>query len=751
MTSSLIGNPHSASSSSQATARRIDDVRFEALRLFKADPDHFDLIFVANATAGIKLIAECLREIAGGFWYGYHKDSHTSLIGVRETAQAGDHCFMSDNEVEGWLEGNDATINKRADNDVGLFAYPAQSNMNGRRLPLSWTGQLRSSTQGKNIYSLLDVAALVSTSSFDLSDWSAAPDFTVLSFYKMFGFPDLGALIVRKESASILHKRRYFGGGTVEMVVAGKENWHIRKNSSLHEKMEDGTLPIHSIIALEHAIKIHGQHFGTFEQIASHTSFLADHLYDRLTRLHHHNGVNVCDMYKDPTLSYGNARLQGPIIAFNVKDSQRQWISTTEFERLSNLRNIEIRSGGLCNPGGVASALELEPWEMRRNRSAGYRCGSENDVMGGKPTGVLRVSLGAMSTLQDVTTFCEFVEEFFIDKGNIAAGASGANTNSHGLYIEALTIYPIKSCAGWSIPYFVPWDVKDEGLLWDREWCLVHKGTGNALSQKSYPKMALLRPRLDFQKGLLCIRYHGSTAPTSPKEVSVPLSADPTVFDESTTTSSVSQICGDGVATQTYVSEHISNFFSEILGTQCTLARFPATTSGPSIRHVKPHLTTLNTLPRGHSSRVGPKSILLSNESPILAISRSSLNRLNEQIKITGGKAADASVFRANIIVAEKTSPGSEHPYMEDEWQSLQIGESVRFDVLGPCRRCQMITVDQHNGERNEEPFVTLAKTRRKEGKVFFGVHTALVKSTRAPTARISVGAEVVHCDTRRG
>jgi molybdenum cofactor sulfurtransferase len=40
-----------------------------------------------------------------------------------------------------------------------------------------------------------------------------APDFTCLSMYKIFGFPDLGALVVRKDSGHILTLRKYFGGG----------------------------------------------------------------------------------------------------------------------------------------------------------------------------------------------------------------------------------------------------------------------------------------------------------------------------------------------------------------------------------------------------------------------------------------------------------------------------------------------------------------------------------------------------------
>jgi molybdenum cofactor sulfurtransferase len=44
-------------------------------------------------------------------------------------------------------------------------------------------------------------------------DVDQAPDFTCLSLYKIFGFPDIGALVVRKESGHILTLRRYFGGG----------------------------------------------------------------------------------------------------------------------------------------------------------------------------------------------------------------------------------------------------------------------------------------------------------------------------------------------------------------------------------------------------------------------------------------------------------------------------------------------------------------------------------------------------------
>lgn len=197
----------------------VESARLQALDFFKADPEHFDLIFVANATAAIKTVVDCLSDYRRsengqtlqGFWYGYHADSHTSLVGARETSKTTARCFDSDEEVENWLSTRDSRplpyqpVNGEA---LELFAYPAQSNMNGRRLPLDWPARLRSkSKQGEEVYSLLDAAAYVATSSLYLSNPDTAPDFTALSFYKIFGFPDLGALIVRKATGQVLTQR----------------------------------------------------------------------------------------------------------------------------------------------------------------------------------------------------------------------------------------------------------------------------------------------------------------------------------------------------------------------------------------------------------------------------------------------------------------------------------------------------------------------------------------------------------------
>ena len=821
MLSNLYGNPHSASPSSQSSSGRIENCRLAALRLFNADPATFDLVFVASATAGIKLVMEAFRSQEGGFRYLYHRDSHTSLVGVRESASAGHRCFKSDDELEQWLRSretritpciedqgsDDATpvfpqdltvdcdvdgstssssspesgshddrsssltsvlwgpseafnLNSPSDEEshLDLLAYPAQSNMNGRRLPLDWVHRLQkyNCRSHRRCYSLLDAAALVSTSPLDLCDPSYAPDFTVVSFYKMFGFPDLGALIVKKNASSLFNRRQYFGGGTVEMVTCLEEQWHAPKSTSLHDKLEDGTLPIHSINALQIAIEVHRELFGPFETISEHTARLTYELYGKISHLRHYNNIPLCQIYI--TLKDGryDPLTQGPVIAFNMRNSAGSWLSITEIEKLASVHNIHLRSGGLCNPGGMAHALRLAPWELKENFSAGIRCGSESDLANGKPTGMLRVSLGPMSTDGDVENFASFLQEFFVDRTQPGLSQNSPPANLSGgannLIVEQLTVYPIKSCAGWNVPHNTDWTIDQEGLAWDREWCLIHAGTGASLSQKRHPRMALIRPAFDFETGQLRIRYKGDP-PKLPgiQEVAVSLSPDPSYFLDGALSDEASQVCGDKVTTRAYSSPSITKFFSIILGVPCRLARFPKSNgSTPSPRHTKPFFQPYfgpasEQEIKEPEERAQNSPLLFSNESPILTIFRPSLDKLYDEIAakqhgelVPSSSSKNAANFRANIVLTPSASATNlVRPYAEDAWAWLQIGAS-RLQVLGPCRRCQMVCVHPQTAERTPEPFSTLAKTRRRDGKVWFGVHTRLETSKEPHRIEVS-------------
>ncbi|TIA01844.1 PLP-dependent transferase [Aureobasidium pullulans] len=414
----LYGNPHSDSTPSAIAGHRIDAIREKALRFFKADPEEWDLVFVANATAAIKLTIECIKDHAASthkqLWYGYHRDAHTSLVGIRELTPTS-RCFGSDEEVEKWIECGGA--GGPLPRQLGLFAYPGQSNMTGRRLPLSWPGMIREKILRANTYTLLDAAALASTAQLNLSNTSESPDFVALSFYKIFGFPNIGALLVQKSSAHVLANRKYFGGGTVDMVVTLNDTWHARKTATVHDALEDGTLPFHSIFALDHAMDVHERLYGPepMKFISRHTAQLSKILHDNLHNLRHRNGKSVIRIYKESSTVYGDSKTQGATIAFNVLTSSGSLIGYTEVEKAANDVGIYIRSGSLCNPGGMATYLSWTPSEMREAFSSGHRCSKPTEIYHGKATGVVRVSLGGMSTASDIRALMCFLREKYVD------------------------------------------------------------------------------------------------------------------------------------------------------------------------------------------------------------------------------------------------------------------------------------------------------------------------------------------------
>jgi molybdenum cofactor sulfurtransferase len=742
LTNNIFGNPHSASASSQLSSQRINDVRLQVLRFFKADPDHFQVVFTPNATAAIKLVADAFRDHPASFDYAYHVDSHTSLVGVRELA-ASSQCLRSGQDVSAWLSGHDGIT----DTNVRLLAYPGQSNMTGARHSFKWAQEVNSLRKciGRECYTLFDAAAFASTSPIDLSDMTSAPDFTAVSFYKIFGFPDLGALLVKKASASVLLHRKYFGGGTVDSVAILGDQWHAKKNKSISASLEDGTLPFHNIIALQHALRIHFKLYGHMQNVSNHCKYLATRLRQQMQDLRHANGARVCNIYGAD--SEDDDSSCGPVVAFNLLDNEGGVISNSEVEKLAVVRSIHLRTGGLCNPGGIATHLKLDPNDLRANYAAGYRCGSENDLVNGKPTGTIRVSLGAPSNLKDIQALMDMLKEFYVDTAaNPVArnpGRPGTDRTRSGYVIESLTVFPIKSCAAFNIESETRWKVGPRGLAWDREWCLVHQGTHQALSQKKYPRMALLRPTIDLNRRMLRVRHniHGSGW----QNLEISLDEAPTKLAlasvcDALTSLKTTSVCGEPVDIEHYLSLDVSRFFTNALGVPCTLARFPETgvSRQPQIRSHSAFVSS--------TAPVLGQSIALANESPILLISRSSVNRLNENIKAGGsiGKTVPAESFRGNIVISEELDRGqSESPYAEDDWGTMQVdsdlGRSL-FRILGPCQRCQMVCIDQADASRRQEPFSTLAKTRKRYGKVWFGMHLTL---SEGGTGSLKVGDRV--------
>lgn len=526
----LYGNPHSDSPASWLSTSCVEQARHAVLEFFNADPKDFDVVFTANATAAIKLVADCFREQK--FWYGYHKDAHSSLVGVREWASLGSRCFNSNQDVNQWFEMQ--TTQTPA---LKLFAYPAQSNMTGYRLPYSWCKHARISQL--NTYILLDAASCLTSGQLDLGNVDAAPDFISLSFYKIFGYPDLGCLIVRKSAFDVLSQKRYFGGGTVDLVTVMDDAFHQVKRQTVHDFLEDGTLPFHNIVALKHALSIHPKIFGSRGQISRHTAYISAWLFNELSSLQHYNNSPVIEIYKDENAIYGDASTQGPIISFNILRSDGSYVGKSHVEKLAIACGFQLRTGGVCNPGGIASMLQLRSWELRRNFAEGVRCGDDIDIIATKPTGIVRISLGPMSTISDALRFSNFVKSHFIYHCNrLNPQTSSLVTN----------IMPVEGCLPISTECNAAFEV------WHHQWCIVDLSTGSKVSAD----LSLIPVDIDVEKEELIINEDIRLSLWEEPELS--LGSEP-----STNTQKVFN---------TYDNENVNQKLSKIVGRRCNLARF---------------------------------------------------------------------------------------------------------------------------------------------------------------------------------
>ncbi|KAJ5794508.1 Aminotransferase class V/Cysteine desulfurase [Penicillium paradoxum] len=608
MSTSLLGNPHSESRSSQLSTKKVEEVRRRTLEFFNADPEHFDLVFVMNATAAVKLVLEALQDVRvsqdsektplePGLWLGYHLESHTSIVGMRELAKAGQHCFLSDDEVESWLRpapSKDKSGQRPGQSSeslqVGLFSYPGQTNITGRRLPLHWPEVLRQSEHASHqrVFSLLDAAALASTTSLDcFRDPDKSPDFTAVSFYKIFGFPDLGGLIVRRKSAHVLLQRPYFGGGTVEMVTCSNPPWHSRKVTCIHGALEDGTVPFHNIIALGCALTTHEQLYISQQHVSRHVTHLTANLYKLLSSMRHPNGVNVCEIYKDHSATYGDSKTQGSIVAFNIRSDEGRWFSLSHVERAANEHRIHLRTGAVCNPGGVAKILNLEQWELFQNYVAGIRCGCRSVLIGHKPSGIIRVSLGAMSTMSDVEIFVAFIQKLFT-AGPLPPLTPRPLSSPQNLRVHTMMVYPIKGGAAYTVPENKSWQVNSAGMQWDRQWCIVNLQTGSIVDKREAPRILFIEPEIDSENGILRISVHRSLQQSHPElrgTIEVPLlhpgerdsPNEAETYECSTTVvrKASRSYCKDASQhVQVYQSPNLATFLTAALSIPCTLARF---------------------------------------------------------------------------------------------------------------------------------------------------------------------------------
>jgi len=240
--------------------------------------------------------------------------------------------------------------------------------------------------------------------------------------------------------------------------------------------------------------------------------------------------------------------------------------------------------------------------------------------------------------------------------------------------VSSLHVYPIKSCRGLDLKA-VRFDLL--GPLYDRRFMLVDE-SGKFLTQRELPRMALIEPKI----GPTALQVHAPQMPV----LKVPM----TQRDCRRLPVSVWRHQGEAED----VGEHAADWFSSFLERACRLVRFPE----DGVREISPGRVPF-------AAQVG-----FADGYPALLLSEASLEDLNGRMK----QRLPMNRFRANIVVRDCEA------FAEDGWKRIRIGELV-LEVVKPCSRCTITTVDQLSAATGKEPLTTLATYRKRDNDVFFG------------------------------
>lgn len=278
---------------------------------------------------------------------------------------------------------------------------------------------------------------------------------------------------------------------------------------------------------------------------------------------------------------------------------------------------------------------------------------------------------------------------------------STAHEDTLPLHIEQLWIYPVKSCAGLRLSSV---ELQDTGLEWDRAWMVVDE-TGEFVSQRELPRMALIQPRL--HPGWLELGAPGMLS------LQVPLDATGVVRSV--------KVWDDEVEAWD-MGDAAARWFERFLTVPGSAKRFRLVRFDPTVRRLSSLQWT--------GGVQAPN--LFSDGYPVLVLSSAALQDLNERLAVLGHAPVGAERFRPNIVL------GGLEAHDEDRlaWLRLSaqvsgvVGAEVPPQVLlqpvKPCSRCSIPDVDPQTAQRGSAVSQVLQAYRQDKrlmGAVTFGMN----------------------------
>ena len=240
--------------------------------------------------------------------------------------------------------------------------------------------------------------------------------------------------------------------------------------------------------------------------------------------------------------------------------------------------------------------------------------------------------------------------------------------------ISSLHIYPVKSAGGIR---HTESRMEKRGLRHDRRW-LITDERFQFLTQRAHPRMCLLHVNVTESALTMSAQNYGSLS------VSMPVHSTHEVEVRIWNDRCLALVC----------SEEADRWISNFMGFKCHLVFLPD------------HVHRAVDRAYGNAGDI----VSFADAYPVLILSEATLEDLNGRLDIP----VSMTRFRPNIVISGCNA------FAEDGWRRIRIGV-VELEIVKPCSRCTIPTVDPDTGERGTEPIHTLSTYRMVNGKVLFG------------------------------
>ena len=293
---------------SEQSTQLLNQTRLKVAEYIGADPD--EIVFVKNATEGINLVANGVRELIGDDGrILVSLDSHHSNIlpfTERYTSQV-----MVCEDVFGEFEKNK--------DGIKLVALTGLSNVSGEE-QIDLIQRLRKA--GFKDAILVDAAQMVAHRQIDVKKMDV--DFLTFSGHKMGAPMGVGVLYIRREWIGKMRPLNY-GGGMVEGVEK-KEEGIVSEFSFGPQKFEGGTMNMGGIVGLSAVIDFWRDN-NSNDEFFKETETLTKYLLEKIKEV------------EDVQFYYG----KNGIVLFNIRD-----VHPHDTAQILSNHGVMVRAGWHC-------------------------------------------------------------------------------------------------------------------------------------------------------------------------------------------------------------------------------------------------------------------------------------------------------------------------------------------------------------------------------------------------------------------